>query len=119
MDRPAVAGIGGVVLFADHADALVRWYEKHLGLFFGREPGSHEWWCELPGTAFSIQQTKHPLGHDRRQVEITWRVDDLDAFVEQLGELGVTLEERQENAEGDYAWLGDPEGNRIELLQAK
>ncbi len=117
MERQTVDGIGGVALFADHADALAHWYEKHLGLFFTREPGSHEWSCELAGAAFSIHQTKHPLGHDRRLVEITWRVHDLDAFVEHLGELGVTLDERQETADGDYVWFDDPEGNRVELWQ--
>ena len=49
MERQTVDGIGGVALFADHADTLAHWYEKHLGLFFTREPGSHEWSCELPG----------------------------------------------------------------------
>lgn len=117
MERQTVAGIGGVVIFADQADALAHWYEQHLGLFFTREPDSHEWWCDLPNTPFSIQQSKHPLGHDRRQVAITWRVKDLDAFVEQLGELGVSVEKRQESADGDFAWLDDPEGHRVELWQ--
>jgi predicted enzyme related to lactoylglutathione lyase len=119
MDRQTVAGIGGVVLYADHADALTHWYEQHLGLFFTREPDSHEWWCDLPGSAFAIFQSKHPLGHDRRLVEITWRVTDLDAFIEQLGETGLTVDERQETADGDYAWFSDPEGNRVELWQER
>lgn len=119
MDRQTVDGIGGVVLFADHADSLAQWYEKHLGIFFTREPGSHEWWCELGNAAFAIHQTKHPLGHDRRLVEITWRVANLDDFVEQLTDQGVAVDERQETADGDYAWFDDPEGNRIELWQEK
>lgn len=117
MERQSVAGIGGVVLFADHADSLAHWYEKHLGLHFNREPESHFWWVELPGTSFAIHQTNHPLGHEHRQVEITWVVADLDAFIEHLGELGATVEERQETSTGDFAWLDDPEGNRIELYQ--
>ena len=118
MDRPSVAGLGGVVLFADHADELVHWYERHLGLFFTREPDSHQWWCELPGgSAFAIHQSKQQLGHGRRHCEITWWVDDIDAFVEYLAETGVTVEERQETPDGDFAWLDDPEGNRIELFQ--
>ena len=120
MPRPSVAGIGGVVLFADHADTLAHWYEQHLGIFFTREPGSHEWWAQLPdGHAFAIHQSKHSLGHDRRHCEVTWRVDDLDAFVEALGEGGITVDERQETADGDFVWFDDPEGNRIELWQAK
>jgi glyoxylase I family protein len=119
MERQTVEGLGGVVLFADHADTLAQWYEKHLGIFFTREPGSHEWWCDLPGVAFAIFQTKHPLGHDRRLVEITWRVKDLDDFVEFLADQGINIDERQEAADGDYAWFDDPEGNRVELWQER
>lgn len=118
MVRPSVSGLGGVVLFADHADTLAHWYEHHLGLFFTREPDSHEWWCDVPGgVSFAIHQSKHSLGHERRHCEITWKVPDIDAFVEHLGELGVAVDERQETANGDFAWLDDPEGNRIELCQ--
>lgn len=119
MDRQTVTGIGGVTLFADNADTLVQWYEKHLGIFFTREPGSHEWWCDCGGSTFSVQQNKHPLGHDRRVVEVTWKVNDLDDFVEFLADLGVVIDERQETPEGDYAWFDDPEGNRVELFQTR
>ena len=117
MERQSVAGIGGIVLFADHADTLAHWYEKHLGLHFTREPDTHFWWVDIPGTAFAIHQTTHPLTHDRRHVEITWRVTCLDAFIEQLGEFRVSVDEPQGNRDGDFAWLDDPEGNRIELYQ--
>jgi catechol 2,3-dioxygenase-like lactoylglutathione lyase family enzyme len=120
MNRMSVAGLGGVVLFADHADQLAHWYERHLGIFFTREPDSHHWWADLPGgVSFAIHQSKHPLGHDRRHCEITWVVEDLDGFVEHLAEGGLTVEERQETADGDFAWLDDPEGNRIELFQRR
>jgi len=118
VNRPSVAGIGGVVLFAGHADTLAHWYERHLGIFFTREPDSHQWWSDLPGgITFAIHQSKHPMGQERRHCEITWVVDDLDDFVEQLAELGLTVDERQDSPDGDHAWLSDPEGNRIELLQ--
>ncbi|MGH7522982.1 MAG: VOC family protein [Gemmatimonadales bacterium] len=117
MDRQTVDGIGGVVLFADHADSLAQWYEKHLGVFFTREPGSHEWACELAGASFAIHQSKHPLGRERHLVEISWRVKNLDDFVEYLGDLGIVIDERQETSNGDYVWLDDPEGNRVELWQ--
>jgi predicted enzyme related to lactoylglutathione lyase len=110
--------VGGVALYADRADLLAHWYEKHLGLFFTREPGSHDWWCDVPGgVSFAINQAKHTVGNERRHCEITWKVADLDQFVEHLGELGATIAERQETANGDFAWLVDPEGNRIELCQ--
>ncbi|HPF61395.1 MAG TPA: VOC family protein [Gemmatimonadales bacterium] len=120
MDRPTVAGLAGVVLFADRADTLAHWYEQYLGLFFSREPDSHQWWCQLPGgISFAIHQSRHPLGHERRHCEITWEVADLDAFVEYLADQGLPVDERQEASGGDFAWLDDPEGNRIELYQRR
>ncbi|HEY4100583.1 MAG TPA: hypothetical protein VGM20_06880 [Gemmatimonadales bacterium] len=117
MERQTVVAIGGVVLFADHADTLAQWYEKHLGIFFTREPGSHEWWCDLAGVTFSIHQSKHPAGHDGRPVEILWRVPDLDDFIEHLGDLGINVDERQASPDGDHAWFNDIEGNRVQLWQ--
>lgn len=118
MERPTVKGLTGVVLYAERADDLAHWYEKYLGLFFTREPDSHEWWCTLPGgLTFAIHQSRHTIVHERRHCELSWRVDDLDALVETLAELGLSVDERQETAEGDFAWLDDPAGNRIELHQ--
>lgn len=118
MNRPTVAGMGGVVLFANQADTLAHWYERHLGIFFTREPDTHQWWAELPGgMSFAIHQTPHPLGNERRHCEITWVVADLDDFIELLAEQGLAVDERQDAPDGDHAWLSDPEGNRIELLQ--
>lgn len=120
MDRPKVAGLAGVILFADKADTLAHWYEEHLGLFFTREPDSHQWWCDVPGgTSFAIHQTRHQLGHERRHCEIAWEVEDIDAYVIHLGELGVTVDERSETPSADFAWLDDPEGNRIELVMRR
>lgn len=118
MDRPTVAGLAGVVLYADRADDLARWYEKYLGLFFTREPDSHAWWCTLvSGTTFAIHQSRHALGNERRLCELSWRVTDLDAMVEYLADQGLAVDERQETTDGDFAWFNDPEGNRIELHQ--
>lgn len=118
MDRLAVLGLGGVVLYADQADRLAAWYEKHLGIFFNREPDSHEWRARMPaGVSFAINQSKHPIGQVRRHCETMWAVENLDDFIEKLAEDGLTIDERQEGPEGDFAWLNDPEGNRIELFQ--
>jgi catechol-2,3-dioxygenase len=120
MDRPTVAGLGGVTFFADRADTLAHWYEKYLGLHFSREPDSHHWWCEVPGgQTFAIHQARHAAGHPRRHAEITWRVADLDGFVAHLADLGVAVDERQEATAGDYARLDDPAGNRVTLYQRR
>lgn len=118
MERLSVTGLAGVVIYAAHPDTLASWYQEHLGLFFTREPGSHSWWCDLPdGRSLSIQQARHASANRSRALETCWQVRDLDSFLERLGELGISVSERQEGPDGDHAWLDDPEGNRIELIQ--
>lgn len=117
MAQGTVQGFGGIVLFADHADSLVDWYRQHFDLHFQREPDTHAWRCNLGTVSFAIQQARTPRGTSRRQVEVSWLVDDLDAVLERLAEHGVAIDERQETAVGDYAWLDDPERNRLELCQ--
>lgn len=47
-------------------------------------------------------------------------VDDLDATLAALRAEGVAVEDRvQEGEYGEFAWIQDPEGRRIELWEPK
>ena len=49
---------------------------------------------------------------------INYRVDDLDTLLTQLAAAGVLIDPKREDADyGRFAWITDPEGNRIELWQ--
>ena len=49
---------------------------------------------------------------------INYRVDDLDALIAQLAAAGITIDPKRDNGEyGKFAWIVDPEGNRLELWQ--
>ena len=49
---------------------------------------------------------------------INYRVDDLDELLAQLQSKGVDIEAGPESHEnGKFAWIMDPEGNKIELWQ--
>jgi predicted enzyme related to lactoylglutathione lyase len=49
---------------------------------------------------------------------LNFRVDDLDAMLEQLRSAGVRVDEqRLDELYGRFAWVYDPEGNKIELWQ--
>jgi predicted enzyme related to lactoylglutathione lyase len=51
---------------------------------------------------------------------INFRVHDLDALIEQLKIEGIPLEgEPTDDEFGKFAWILDPEGNKIELWQQK
>jgi predicted enzyme related to lactoylglutathione lyase len=49
---------------------------------------------------------------------VNYRVDDLDALLTQLTAAGVTIDPHREDYNyGRFAWITDPEGNRLELWQ--
>jgi predicted enzyme related to lactoylglutathione lyase len=49
---------------------------------------------------------------------LNFRVDDLDALLQQLAAANVRIDpKRQDEGYGRFAWIWDPEGNRIELWQ--
>ena len=49
---------------------------------------------------------------------LNYRVENLDELLKVLKEEGVTIDEKREDYEyGRFAWIMDPEGNRIELWE--
>jgi predicted enzyme related to lactoylglutathione lyase len=121
-----VTGIGGIFFKAQDQEKLYQWYEKHLGI--KREPhgeGVAFHWREADDpeqsgiTAWSIfpQETKY-FDPSRAGFMINYRVDDLDALLEALRQEGVAIDPKREDHDyGRFAWITDPEGNRIELWE--
>jgi predicted enzyme related to lactoylglutathione lyase len=69
---------------------------------------------------------KKPLGPERGEYMINYRVDDLAGFLLQLQSNGVesaTIEEHRDGRTvesiGYFSWIQDPEGNHIELYQPR
>ncbi len=119
-----VTGIGGVFIRAHDPKALTDWYHKHLGLPVTAYGSSFEWKDEVPPgtgiTAWSaFPDTTEYFGKGSHQaVMINYRVDDLDTLLKDLATAGVTIDPKRDNASyGKFAWITDPEGNRVELWQ--
>ncbi len=54
----------------------------------------------------------------RSSFMLNYRVDDLDALLATLRSEGIGVDDRRENSKyGRFAWVMDPEGNRIELWE--
>ena len=126
--RIAVDGIGGVFIYANDAKALSNWYAHHFGLKLetyedGKVYGTEFKYRRLgdsskvDSTVFSISQSKTTLPTERREAVINYRVRDLQPFLEQLKADGIEIEKTEDFDYGRFAWIRDPEGNRIELYQ--
>ena len=58
------------------------------------------------------------FGDAKQQAMVNFRVDGLDALLLQLAATGVRIDpKREDHAYGRFAWIWDPEGNRVELWE--
>ena len=112
-----VLGIGGYFLRSADPAALAAWYRDCLGLDAG-ETG--EWQQQAGPTVFApFEASTDYFGSPAQQTMLNFRVADLDAMLAQLRAQGadVTAETQDMAGVGRFAWVTDPEGNRIELWQ--
>ncbi len=121
-----VTGIGGIFFKAADAKSLREWYRDHLGVPIDESYGaaSFEWrerdkqdvigttvWSTFPSTTTYFDPTRAPF-------MINYRVDDLDAMLEQLRQAGAAVDAKTDDSDfGRFGWATDPEGNRFELWQ--
>ena len=121
-----VTGIGGVFFKSKDPKRLFAWYEKHLGLKGNSSSGAtsvtFQWRDDHEGdgiTAWSIfPDTTAYFEPSRANLMINYRVADLDALLEVLRQEGVEIDPKREDADyGRFAWIMDPDGNRIELWE--
>lgn len=119
-----VTGIGGVFLKARDPRALAAWYAQNLNLTLADHGGiTFLWSDEVPektGTtawSFFPPDTEY-FGSGPQTAMINYRVDDLEGLLTQLRAAGVNIDPKREVAPyGKFAWITDPEGNRLELWQ--
>jgi predicted enzyme related to lactoylglutathione lyase len=120
-----VTGLGGIFFKSEDPEKLYAWYEKHLGI--KREPEGaavfrwrHEDDKERPGrTVWALfpKDTKY-FEPSQASLMVNYRVDDLDTLLAVLREEGVEIDpKREDHGYGRFAWIMDPDGNRIELWQ--
>jgi len=113
-------GFGGVFLKAKDPKALSAWYATHLGIP-AQEGGSIGF--DGPESTGLTLLAHFPQGSDyfgegEQSFMVNFRVDDLEQLLVQLAEAGVRIDPKREDyGFGPFAWIWDPEGNRVELWQ--
>jgi predicted enzyme related to lactoylglutathione lyase len=120
-----VTGIGGIFFKAKDAATLQAWYKRHLGIDVQEWGGTAFSWSDDEGkpvggtTIWSISSAEgDPFAPSRAAFVINYRVDDVHALVRVLKEEGCTVLDKIDESEyGKFAWVIDPEGNKVELWQ--
>jgi catechol 2,3-dioxygenase-like lactoylglutathione lyase family enzyme len=116
-----VTGIGGIFFKSSNPASLRAWYRDTLGIKL-------ESWG---GAALPYDDPDHPpaliwspfpqstdyMAPSTKEFMINYAVDDLDGFLAMLKTKGVEPLKRDGDANGLFAWIMDPEGNKLELWE--
>lgn len=110
-------GIGGYFVRAADPAALSAWYRDSLGL----DADENGMWGQGPGpTVFAaFEAGTDYFGSREQRTMLNFRVRDLGAMLAQLRAAGADVADEIQDLPGvgRFAWVTDPEGNRLELWQ--
>ena len=122
-----VTGIGGVFFKSrNDAKALAAWYQEHLGITLDDWGGAVLNWQEDEAEDKGLT-VWHVAARDsdwfspsEAPFMINYRVDDMDGMIRQLEAGGVEIfKGPQAHENGRFAWILDPDGNKVELWEPR
>jgi predicted enzyme related to lactoylglutathione lyase len=122
-----ITGIGGV-FFKSKGDPkeLAAWYHKHLGLSLSEFGGAVLRWPDdhADDKGLTVWHLAKPdskwFAPSESPFMINYRVDDLEALLANLRSAGIDILQGPESHEnGKFAWILDPDGNKLELWEPK
>ena len=119
-----VTGIGGIFFKCKDPKAINEWYKLHLGFDTTPYGTTFEWRDAEDSTQKGLTQwnpfpadTKY-FAPSEKDFMINYRVENLEALVEELKRDGVTVLDAIATSEyGKFVHILDPEGNAIELFE--
>ena len=119
-----VTGIGGIFFKCKDPKAINEWYKTHLG--FDTSPyGTNFEWRESEDNTKKGLTVWNPFPENTKYFEpstkefmINYRVDNLEALIEELKKDNVTILDKMETYDyGKFIHILDIEGNKIELWE--
>ena len=119
-----VTGIGGIFFKCKDTKKMNEWYKTHLGLNTTDYGVTFEWrdaddptkkgqtqWSTFSGTTKYFEPST-------KDFMINYRVENLEALVEELKKEGVTIVDKVEDSDyGKFVHILDAEGNKIQLWE--
>jgi predicted enzyme related to lactoylglutathione lyase len=121
-----VTGIGGIFFKCKDPKKLMEWYKTHLGLPINDYGATFEWREDADSTKKGsttwspFAETTKYFGPSTKDFMINYRVENLEALVEELKKEGVTITDTIETYDyGKFVHIMDIEGNKVELWEPK
>lgn len=120
-----VTGIGGIFFNSVDPVTLRAWYKTHLGIDVQEWGGTAFTWTDeegKPATGMTIwtigDAANNSFAPSRAPFMVNYRVADLHALVNALRAEGCNVLDQVEESEyGKFAWVIDPDGNKVELWE--
>lgn len=119
-----VTGIGGIFFKCVNPQKMTEWYEKHLGLDVNPYGATFEWFESSDNTKKGQTQwtpfpeTTEYFEPSAKDFMINYRVENLEALVEELKKEGVTIVDKIETYDyGKFIHILDAEGNKVQLWE--
>ncbi len=119
-----VTGIGGIFFKCKDPEKMKKWYKTNLGLQTDDYGTSFEWrHSDFPDrkgyTAWStFPETTNYIEPSKKDFMINYRLENIEALVEELKKGGVNVIDEIETFEyGKFVHILDIEGNKIELWE--
>ena len=119
-----VTGIGGIFFKCKDPKKMKEWYKTHLGLNTNDYGATFEW-RQADDSSKKGQTQWSPFAETTKYFEpstkdfmINYRVENLEALVEELKKEGVTIVDKIETYDyGKFVHILDAEGNKVELWE--
>lgn len=119
-----VTGIGGIFFKSQDPAKIKEWYKSHLGLDVTQYGAKFDWREEEDSTkkGYTVwspfsEKTKY-FEPSNKDFMINYRVENIEALVEELKKEGVTVLDSIETYDyGKFVHILDGEGNKVELFE--
>ena len=115
-----ITGLGGIFYKVEDPERTRAWYQEILGI--GGEWGAHFRWADEPqddpySLASPFKASTDYFDPSASSFMVNYRVDDLEALIDELKRKGIEILGTQDEDYGKFAWILDCDVIKIELWQ--
>jgi catechol 2,3-dioxygenase-like lactoylglutathione lyase family enzyme len=123
-----IDGIGGVFLFSNNPKRLAEWYRENLGIGYTESPDCSSIYKSFEyrdftdasvkrTTTWAILPSNNDINGTARTGQINYRVKSMTETLSHLRSKGAPIDKTEDCEYGKFAWVTDPDGNKIELFE--